>query len=190
MNPTRRRLLAFGVAGTAALTCGGGLGWLTLGYDLDAGDVPIALSTKELAVVRAIVDALLPADGDLPSGLSLGVHQRIDEEVWAADDALRADLAASLHLLEHGPVLLGFPGRLTGLSAEQRLDVLERALRSGPTPVVQAVLGLKQMCHLFYFTHPATWDAIGYDGPWISPAKPPPSAVAYQRLLAAAREVR
>lgn len=185
---SRRRVLAFGVGGAAALACGGGLAWVTAGYAVGEGDVPLGLSRKELAIVRAIVEAVLPADGDLPAGLALGVHQRIDQEVWSAPDALQADLRASLHLLEHGPVLLGYAGRLSRLDPATRLEVLERAAAVGPTPVVQAVIGLKQMCHLFYFAHPATWPAIGYDGPWIGTERPPASTLRYRELLAAVRE--
>lgn len=183
---SRRRLLASGLGG-AVLVCGGGLSWLTLGYRLPEGEVAIGLSVKELCVVRALVEAMLPAESDLPSGLELGVHVRIDEEVWAGPDAVRADLSAALQLLEHLPPLFGHPGRLTSLSPARRLAFLEQALRHGPQPVVQAVVALKQMVHLFFYVHPRTWAAIGYDGPWVPEARPPASSRAYAELLAARR---
>ena len=186
MELTRRRLLAFGLGGTAALACGGALSWFTLGYAVGPGDAPIGLSRKELAIVRAIVEALLPADGDLPDGLSLGVHQRIDEEVWSAGDVLRGDLKSAIVALEHLPPLFGWPHRLTRLAPADRLAFLERALRASPTPVVQAATALKQMCALFYWGRPETWGAIGYDGPWV-PQRLPPSSVRYAELLQSAR---
>lgn len=182
---TRRRMLTFGVGGAALLACGGGLSWLTLGYRLAPGDAAIGLSVKELAIVRAIVEALLPADGDLPSGITLGVHQRIDEEVWSAPDAVRADLSAAIQLLEVLPPVFGHAGRLTRLRPEQRAAALAAMMTQGPTPVVQAATALKQMCHLFAYVHEATWPAIGYDGPWVAVARPPPSSVRYAELLAA-----
>jgi hypothetical protein len=180
-------MLALGGGGAALLGCGGALSWLTVGYALPPGDAPIGLSVKELAIVRAIVEAVLPEDGDLPSGLSLGVHQRIDEEVWSAPDDVRADLSAAIQLLEVLPPLYGFPGRLSRLRPDQRVAYLEALLRAGPTPIVQAVTALKQMCHLFAYVHDRTWAAIGYDGPWVSIPRPPPSSVRYAELLTAAR---
>ncbi len=184
---SRRRVLAFGVGGAALLLCGGGLSWLRLGYSLPVGDVAIALSVKQLAVVRAVVEALLPATQDLPSGVELGVHQRIDEELWAAPDEVRADLALALELIEHLPPVHGFSGRLTRLSVAQREAFLLGCLRSELTPVVQAVVALKQMSHLFYYCEDHTWSAIGYDGPWVQQPRPPASAVRYAELLASRR---
>lgn len=184
---SRRRLFAFGLGGTALLACGGGLSWLTVGYRIGDDDVPIAMSVKEMAIVRAIVDALLPADGDLPSGLQLGVHQRIDEELWSMPAHLRDDLKSAIQLLEHLPPAFGFAGRLTRLSPEQREAALLAFLRAKPTPVVQAATALKQMCQLFYFARDEAWPGIGYDGPWVKTPRPPPSSVRYAELVAAAR---
>lgn len=183
---TRRRFLAWGLGGTALLAAGGALGWVTLGYRLPEGDVAIGLSVKELVIVRAIVDALLPEDGDLPAGLDVGVHQRIDEEVWAAEDALQTDLRAALHLLEHLPPLYGYPGRFTSLDRASREAVFRRYF-SGPGPVVQAASALKQLCQIFYWSNDPTWSAIGYDGPWIRTPRPPDSALRYAQLLAERR---
>jgi hypothetical protein len=184
---SRRRLLAFGAGGAALLGCGGALSWLTVGYSLPPGDVAVGLSVKELAIVRAIVEALLPEDGDLPSGLSLGVHQRVDEEVWSAPDDVRSDLRAAIQLLEVLPPLYGFPGRLTRLRPDQRLACLQALRTAGWTPIVQAVTALQQMCHLFAYVQPGSWPAIGYDGPWVGVERPPPSSVRYAEVLAAAR---
>lgn len=186
MELTRRYAL-FGLAGAALLACGGGLSWIKLGYGLEPGDVPIGLSLKELAIVRAIVEALLPADGDLPSGISLGVHQRIDEEIWSASPAIAADLRSALGLIEHLPPIYGYLGRFTRLSLEERLAFFDEMLAAGPTPVVQAAVALKQLCSFFYWGHEATWPAIGYDGPWMRTPRPPPSSLRYAELLAAAR---
>lgn len=180
----RRRILQLGLAGAALLTCGGGLAWVTAGYRVPAGDTPVSLTVKELAVVRAIVEALLPGDGDLLAGLELGVHQRIDEEVWSQSADARSDLKAAVQVIEHLPVLFGHPGRLTRLSPAARLDVLAAMLRSAPTPLVQAVSGLRQLALMLYYADPRTWPAIGYDGPWVGTPVPPDSARAYATALA------
>jgi hypothetical protein len=182
-----RRAALIGLGGAAVLGCGGALSWLTLGYHLAPGDVPIGLDAKHLAIVRAIVETLAPADGDLPSGVSLGVHQRIDEELWSVPDEVREDLRAAIALIEHLPPLFGSWGRFTRLPRAEREAYYERLLQAGPRPVVQAAVALKQMCTFFYYNCPETWAAIGYDGPWVQTAKPPASSERYAELLAAAR---
>ena len=76
-RPTgRRTVLRLGVAGAALLAVGGGLAaWATAGYAslLDPTDVPVALSVKEMAVARALVDALFPGDDGFPAGIALGL---------------------------------------------------------------------------------------------------------------------
>lgn len=178
----RRRTVLFGLGGALALACGGGLARITTGYAPTPGDDAIGLSVKQLAVVRAVVEALLPADGDLPSGLALGVHQRIDEEVWSASDELREDLRAAIELVEVLPLLWGLGGRFSRLSLADREAAFRRMTTGTFGPVVQAATALKQMCALFYYASDATWAAVGYDGPWVATAVPPPSSVAYAEL--------
>ncbi len=183
----RRRFLALGVAGTALLGLGGTLSWLKLGYGLAPGDIAIGLSTKKLAIVRALVEVIAPAADGFPGGLALGVHQRVDEEIWATTPDDASDLRSAIQLLEHLPPFFGFAGRFSSLSAEKRTRCFEAYLRGGPTVVVQAAIGLKQMIHLFTYGSEPTWVSISYEGPWIRTPKPPASALHYADLLAKAR---
>lgn len=185
---TRRRFLSAGIGGAALLGAGGLLGrWVASGYALPSGDVTLALSTKEMVVVRAIVDALFAGDDAFPSGLSLEIHQRVDEEVWAQPDEVRADLRAALQLLEHAPPFFGRLGRLSSLPREARVDVYQAMLTRGPDVVVQAAVALKQLTSIHYFAHPAVWPHLGYDGPWVKEPRPPASHLAYRARLAKAR---
>jgi hypothetical protein len=189
-STTRRRFLAIGAGGAALLGVGGTLRWVAGGYRLPAGELGLVLSTKEMVVVRALIEVLVPGGDGLPSGLELGVAQRIDEELWAQPDAVRADLRAALHLLEHAPPLFGFFGRLSSLGPEKRLRAFERMREHGPDVVVQAAAALKQLAQLHYYGHPAVWSQIGYDGPWVREARPPESHIRYLELLDAARAER
>ena len=184
---SRRRVLAFGLGGAALLGLGGGLSWLTMGYRVGPDDVPVALSTKEMAVVRALVDCLFPAEGAFPSGVALGVHQRIDEEVWSSPAHVQSDLKAAIQLLEHLPPAYGYPGRLSSLPTEQRRACFLDLLAAGPQTVARAAQALKQLSHLFYYAADEAWGAIGYDGPWVSTPRPPPSSQAYAAAVAARR---
>lgn len=178
-----RRVALFGIGGAVLLTCGGGLARISTGYTLAPGDAAIGLTVKELAIVRAIVETLCPADGDLPSGIEIGVHQRIDEEVWASSKAMAADLRSAISWMEHLPLVHGWGGRFTHLSPADREACFRDLLLAGPGPIVQAATGLKQLCLLFYYARPETWPAIGYDGPWVATPKPPASSLRYAELL-------
>jgi hypothetical protein len=179
---TRRRLLTAGLGGGALLALGGGLRWFAWGYQLLPGEVALGLSVKELCVVRALVEMFFPAVDGLPSGVALGVHQRIDEEVWSQPPEVREDLKAALQLIEHGPPLFGFAGRMSRLEVAHREQAYQRMLASEQGVVVQAAVALKQMAHLFYYAHPDTWGALAYDGPWVPQPQPPESSVRYQEL--------
>ncbi len=182
----RRRLLKLGLGAAIAVAAGGGaLRWLAGGYgsQLEADEVPIALTTKELAIVKAFVAAMLPAEDGFPSGVALGVHQRIDEETWAASEGTRGDLKNGLQLFEHATVTHGFFGRFTSLEPAARLAYVEKLLAGGPGALQQIAVALKEMAYLFYYVRPETWKRVGYDGPLVGVAKPPDSHFAYQDLL-------
>jgi len=183
-EPSRRRFIALSFSGTLALALGGGLfRWFRAGYALGPGEVAIALSEKELCVARSLVDALAPGEDGWPNGVALALHQRIDEQVWAADADTARDLRAALQLIEHVPPLLGHYGRFTSLSRDARVDVFEQLLDSHRDVLVQVAVGLKQLVQMLYYAEDAVWPHIGYDGPWIQERKPPDSALAYARLL-------
>lgn len=177
---TRRNVLIGLFGGGAFVAAAGGLAWCTVGYDLGPGEVPVALTVKEYVVARSIVEALVPGGSGLPSGVDLHIPQRLDEELWAAPDAIAADLKAALLVVEHAPPLLAFAGRFSSLAVPERQACLRAMLASNRDVFVQVVIAFKQMAHLFYYADPGAWTAIGYDGPWVAEAKPPPTALAYR----------
>lgn len=187
---TRRKFLGVGLAGGALLAIGGGVAaWFTAGYDalLSPTDVPIALSTKEFAVVRALIDALFPGGHGLPSGNAIGLAQRVDEELWAASPKLRRQLKQGIQLLEHVPVLFGYPGRFTALSPSQREEVFTKLLRSNRRTYRQIAVALKQLTQLYYFADERTWRAIHYPGTLGPLPRPPDSHLVYQRIVRSRR---
>jgi hypothetical protein len=186
-NPLkRRRFLKLGLGGIALLAIGGGaFKWLGSGYGafVTGDERPIALTTKEFAVVKCVVRALTPADGPLPSGESLGIAQRIDEELWAASSDTRSDLKAGLQVLEHATIINGYSARFTSLDAQKQREYLTKLLDGSNDTLRQVAGGLRQIVHIFYYARPETWKAIGYDGPLVPTAVPPDSHLAYAKLL-------
>lgn len=186
----RRTFLKLGLVGSGLLAVGGGLAaWFSRGYEsyLSADDRPIALSTKEYAVVVQLVEALLPASDGFPSGVSLRVPQRVDEELWAASEKQRTPIRQGLELLEHLPLAKGRRSRFTRLPAPEREAFFEELLASDVDAFRQLSLALRQLVHLAYYGHERTWRAMRYEGPLGIPEKPPVSHVHYESLLRGSR---
>lgn len=185
-RPTRRRLLKVGaVAGALVAVSGAALRWLAGGYGskLGPGEKPIAFDVKEFAVAKAAVEAMLPAAGALPSGVELGIPQQVDEQVFMASAALRADFKNGLQLLEHATLVNGYRSRFTSLTAAERSAYLGALMNGSNAALRQVAFGLKEVVHLRYYGHPKVWKAIGYDGPLVANASPPASSLAYQARL-------
>lgn len=183
VSTSRRRFLALGAVSAGLLAMGGALSWWSAGYALEEGEAALGLSPKAFCVARAIVETLCPAVEGLPDGVAEGIHQRIDEELWAADDAFREDLEAALQLLEHLPPWFGFGGRFSALPIASREACFQRFLTCDDTVIVRAATLLKQLTHRFYYARDAAWGAVGYDGPWVAGPKPSDSALRYRELF-------
>lgn len=179
---SRRRLFKLGFAGAAVLAVAGAAGRLFTGDDLAAGEVALGLTPHGLHVARAIVEALTPEEDGFPSGVSLKIHQRLDEEAWAAPPLVRDDINSALMLLEHAPLLLGFGARLSRLPVDRRLAAFEALLQHKARLVVASASSVRQMIYVFYYGHPSTWVGMGYAGPFVPEARPPESALRYAEL--------
>ncbi len=191
MPLSRRRWIQLGVGGTALLAAGGSVGaWLSTGYTLRGDEAPIVLSTKEFCVLRAVVEVMVPGGGGLPRGVDVDVPQKIDQQIWAAEDATQSDFSAALQLVEHSPLMHGHLARFTRLSVADRADVLKKLSRSSVDVFAAVANGLRTMVFTVYYSQEPTWDAIEYDGPWVYEAKPPASALRYAQLLKARRAER
>jgi hypothetical protein len=178
---TRRTVLLGGFGAGVFVAAASGWAWLSVGYSLPPGTVAVALSEKELAVVCALTETLVPGEDGMPNGIALGVPQRVDEEVWAASPKIQSDLKAALLLLEHAPPLVGFASRFTHLDVDARRACLRAMLAADKEVLVEAATALKQMIHLFTYARDEAWPAIGYDGPRVGRALPE-SARAYAAL--------
>ena len=186
-NPmNRRRFIQIGVASAVAFGGMAGLArTLNGGYRkrLQGTERPIGLSTKEFIVMRSLVEAIHPGEEGFPSGLSMGVHQRLDQEVWAASPGLQADLKQALQVLEHLPPALGHWGRFSELDPEKRIVVLEKMMQSDLDLFAQLAGGFKELVHFFYYNRPEVWLTMKYEGPFVQKRIPAASEVAYLELL-------
>ena len=102
--------------------------------------------------MKGFVARAAPRRGRLPSGESLGVPQRIDEEMWAASADTRSDLKNGLQLFEHATITHGFASRFTSLDPGARsAPTSTKLLRGEPGALQQIAFALKEIVYLFYY---------------------------------------
>ena len=142
---------------------------------------PAALDLRRFFVLAALVEAMYPARSAGPSGLAVGVPQRIDREIWFMAAPQRAQLELALDVLEYGGLASGWWGRFSRLTPERRLRGLDAMLSHRWTTLRQVATALTQLVKGMYYADPAVWAGIGYDGPWMPP-KVPESIAAYPHL--------
>ena len=118
--------------------------------------------------------------GAAPGPSSEEVVRRADADLAALEDpAARAGLRQALALLEYGTPAHGYVRPFSILAAADQDRVLDGFARSRwETPRV-AFAVVKLLASYYYYTDPATWPALGYDGPWVGRLPMPVYAVDY-----------
>jgi len=165
------------LSGAATLALAGG-SWLTMRGSsqhyrrLLGGASPVVLSAKELAVLMALADRLLPEEPGWLTAREARVAERIDRELSFHTRKFQADVQAALLLVEHGGLAHGRLTRFTRLTGAEQDQALQR-MATGADLERQAVSGLKVMASFFYYCDERTWPKVGYQGPLVQTASPP-----------------
>ncbi len=164
---TRRRFLR----GAAALTAFAGVGLGASGCRRgdergSDGRVLLALSAAEAQTLAAVAAAVVPTQTGFPSAAQAQVVRRFDEELSFVAESIRADIRSALDVLEYLPPLYGRLSRFSALDVEGRREILARLCASGVELLRAIGSNLRILVQFFYFAHPQTWAAIGYDGPF------------------------
>lgn len=125
------------------------------------------LRAADLPLVHALLDALIAhEDGALPDPRTIGAVEAIERQLvrLPREDALL--LRALLVLIEWAP-LARHGRRFSRLDLGRRRAFFEGWATSRLLPLRAAYAALKALVMISYWTRPAAWPAIGYDGPWV-----------------------
>jgi len=163
----RRRFIGWVTAGVVAGGVGIGL-VRSSGYHVKA-DVARKLQTLSpwhYVVIEAFgVRVLAPEQADV-AGFADGFMVGL-----AADD--RHDLLRFVAYLEHiAPLAAGHVSRFSGLGPVQQDDVLRSLEQSNVDLLRAGFQALEALSMMAYYKQPASWKAIGYDGPVVDRGKP------------------
>jgi hypothetical protein len=132
----------------------------------DSGRRFLFFDDDEAMLMQKLGEAVIPAQHGFPSLAETGVLRRADEELSLIGASIQHDMHAALGILLWAPLAYGHWSRYTKLGLDDRRAVLKRMMNSR-SEILRAVgVNLKVLVHFFYFGHPATWAAIGYDGPF------------------------
>ncbi len=146
-------------------------------------DVPDGLRLKVLApwefvVLRAAAARILDGAGDGPDATD--VARRADIELATVEDAnVRAGVQEVLTLVEYGTPLRGYLRTFSRLAPADQDRVLLGLERSRFTSARVAFATVKLFACYYHYTDPATWPALGYEGPWNGRIPLPAYAVDY-----------
>jgi len=120
-------------------------------------------SDEEYAVFQALARAILGLDDD-----SIDVAAEVDRLVSVMSSSVKRDIHWMLRIFEHGTHLFDLKGkRFTRLTREDQEHYLRGWMESSMGARRMVFRALKLLASLGYYGVPATWPAIGYDGPWL-----------------------
>jgi hypothetical protein len=169
---TRRNFIERGLLGSGLLLLGGALPAGCANYrqvvrETDAAQLQF-FNVKEYAVMLAAADALLPDPGPFPHHRDLGTVLKIDHELAQWDAVRSKDIPLLLQLFEHGPLLFGHGfSRFSNLGRKQQRRYLAGWGESAILLRRSGFMAFKGLVAFYYFSDPAVWPLIGYDGTWI-----------------------
>ncbi|MEZ4241138.1 MAG: hypothetical protein R3F59_34260 [Myxococcota bacterium] len=155
---SRRHLLGGGLLLAAGYVAAHAVGHRPVG-----GPAGRALSVGPRATLQAALEAQLPRDAPVAA-----ITADVDRFLAAGDPVVLGQLDVALLLLEHlggaGPI--GFR-RFTRLDRDARVAVLERWRVAAFGPKRQIAGAVRRIALFSYYSRPAVWPAIGYDGPLV-----------------------
>lgn len=170
----RRTFLKRGLAGGALLLVAGvGVALIPGDRSLRPTGVLHVFSPTAFSVLAALAARVLKGTSANPVEIAM----RVDSAVRRAPPETGKDLESALLLLENalpGLLLRGSPKPFSLLDA----DAQDRALigwRDSRLVLLRgAYQGLRKLCLAAHYATPQSWPEVGYGGPLITKAEPPP----------------
>ncbi|BEP57063.1 MULTISPECIES: hypothetical protein [unclassified Variovorax] len=178
------KLALIGVGGAVAVA-GGGVGYLTQTHRYRGryGKL-LALDDHHADIVHALAEACTPDRPGFPTVEQTEIVARLDEELFFVSDGICSEMKAALYLIEMLPLVSGHVSRLSCMPVAERRAFLAKASETRNDTVRVAVSSLAAAMRWYYYGHPASWNAIGYDGPFMQlPEQHSEQRVFYAELL-------
>ena len=164
----RRTFLRATAGGTAALAVAALLPAGCGGYPPVSG---LRLFTaKEFAVVDAMIATFVTPPAGAPSAREVGIAAYLDRYLAAEAPLVQKQLKQALLLIEYGGFWWGpRRRRCTRMAPADRAQYLREWLDSDSAFRRQVAQTFRRAILNTYYTDERTWEAIGYEGPFVDP---------------------
>jgi hypothetical protein len=168
METSRRGFLKGTLAGSAILA---GAGLLPSGCTkYEKPDTALqVLDAKEFSTLQAAVDRIIgePSPGEL-SATAANVADQFDAMLVKMPKTVRDQVKQMLQVFEHGPQIFFFSfKRFTELSPEDQDLHITSWMESNLAFRKTVFWALKKIAMAVYYSTPAVWPSVDYDGPWL-----------------------
>jgi len=164
----KRTFIKYGFFGSIALLTGGlGLSLQSTKPYSDTNDLWI-LTNRELAILAAVAEAIIPPSETFPSALELNVPESIDRLLKLAHPAVQEEIKLLLALMENASanaVLHLSPTPFSQMSLEERSHILTKWASSSFSVQRKGYKALNGLCQSAYYAQSKTHSLVGYDGP-------------------------
>lgn len=163
----RRTLLKLGFGASFVLAAAGGAA-LLMRPALEAGRLRSGPRAVMLAVARAVLDGVLPAEPGARAAAIDGHLQRLETAIAAFPAPTQVELSQLLALLSAPPgrvALAGLAADWPDASLEQVQAALQGMRLSSLALKQQAYHALRDLSNAAYFSDPSAWSHLGYPGP-------------------------
>ena len=168
---SRRRVLKYGVIGSAVLAVGGiGLGLQETKLSDQPPDLK-ALNHREYSILCAIVDRMFPHNPPFISGTAANVPEDVDDLMSRLPQMVVAEFKQALLLLENaltGLIFSATPRPFSQCSPIEQDAILEAWRTSSLSFRRMVFRALNSVCAGAYYANASQFDAIGYPGPPIN----------------------
>jgi len=133
-------------------------------------------SEHERELLTGVVERMVATGApDAPTVRETGSIEVIDRICAGLDPGVSGVLPNLLRLVEWGPLLLDFtPTRFSKMSDAEKDASLRAWMTSRLDLRRRAFYALRNLSYLGYYSQDATWDLIGYQGPFVLPEETAP----------------
>jgi hypothetical protein len=153
---TRRELLETGLAGSLAIGVCGGLVRISAQSKNGASAIVAASETEESALLRKVMDEIIPAVDSMPAASEVGGIDYLNR-LMSGDRAIAEKLRIGLAAVEKVS-RVHFSAPFVSLKSEQRIEVLTALAASD-----RARFGsLRDYVYEAYYTNERVWKLVGY----------------------------
>lgn len=170
LGVSRRRILKFGLFGSAVLAAGG-LGLSLQATKLRSPAAPLSVfNQQEFSILSAIVDRMFPDNPPFVSGSSARVPELVDELMSTMPTLTVEEFKQALALMENALTSLVFFGTPRPFS-QCTPDVQDAILEDWRTSSIllrrTVFRALNSVCAGAYYGNHARFEALGYAGPLV-----------------------